>query len=325
MRTKAIVLNTYGDPDELRLADVDVPDPRGNELFVRHTAVGVNFHDCYVRSGLYKTLALPGIPGIEGVGIVEKVGPQAPGFEPGDRIGWISGAYGGYAAARLLSSDLAFKVPASLTDAQAAASLMKMFTTCMLVRKVHAVGPGQTVLVHAAAGGVGQLLSNWCHHLGAEVIGTVGSVEKAEIARRCGADHVILYRQEDFVARVLDITGGKGVAAAYDAIGKDTFSGSMRCLDYEGRLVNYGQTSGPVEPFSPSDLAGRSLSVARPIIFHYLRTRERLEAMAREVFAAVDAGAMKPIEPIQLGLGEAAEAHRLLEAQKSPGGVVLIP
>lgn len=325
MKAKAIVLSAYGDPDELRLADVDVPDPSGNELLVRHTAVGVNFHDCYVRSGLYKTLALPGIPGIEGVGIVEKVGPKAVGFVPGDRIGWISGAYGGYAAVRLLPSDLAFKVPEGLTDVQAAASLMKMFTTCMLVRKVHAVAPGQTVLVHAAAGGVGQLLSNWCHHLGAEVIGTVGNAEKAEIARRSGADHVILYRQEDFVGRVLEITGGKGVAAVYDAIGKDTFSGSMRCLDFEGRLVNYGQASGPVEPFSPSELAGRSLSVARPIIFHYIRTRDRLEAMAREVFAAVEAGAIIPIEPVQFDLGEAAEAHRLLESQKSPGGVVLVP
>src|ERR1044072_6663028 len=264
MQTKAIVLKSYGDPGVLRLADVDVPDPTGTQLLVRHTAVGVNFHDCYVRSGLYKTLTLPGIPGIEGVGIVEGVGPQAEGVEPGDRRRWISGGYGGYAAARLLPSDLAFKIPDGMTDAQAAASLMKMFTACMLVRKVHAVEPGQSVLIHAAAGGVGQLLTNWCHHLGAEVIGTVGSVEKEEIARRAGADHVILYRQEDFVARVSDITGGKGVAAAYGAVGKGTFSGSMRCLDYEGKLVNYGQPSGPVGPFPPSDLAGRSLSVARP-------------------------------------------------------------
>lgn len=325
MRAEAILLSSHGGPDELRLATVNIADPGPGELLVRHTAAGVNFHDCYVRSGLYRTLALPGIPGIEGVGIVEAIGPDVEGISLGDRIGWVSAAYGGYASARILPAELAIRLPGSIGDAEGAASLMKALTVCMLVRKVHAVGPGQTVLVHAAAGGVGQLLCNWCHHLGAEVIGTVGSAEKGDLARRSGADHVILYREEDFVARVKSITGGKGVLAVYDGIGKDSFGGSLQCLDYEGKLINYGQASGPVEPFTPAVLAARSLTISRPIIFHYLRTRDRLDALASEVFEAFASGTIRPIAPIELPLAAAAEAHRLLEARKSPGGVVLIP
>lgn len=325
MQRKAIVLREHGAPDVLRPGHVDVGTPAAGELLIRHSAVGVNFHDCYVRSGLYRTLALPGIPGIEAAGEVESVGAGVQDFAVGDRVVWISGAYGGYAEARTLSARLAVKIPESITDAQAAASFMKATTACMLVRKVHAVAAGQTVLVHAAAGGVGQLLSSWARHLGARVIGTVGDDAKVEVAKRAGADEVILYRREDFVARTLELTGGVGVNVVYDAVGKDTFEGSLTCLDYEGKLVNYGQASGPVEPFAPGLLAGKSLSIARPIIFHYLRTPDRLRALAAEAFHAMVSGTIAPLDPVRMKLEDAAEAHRMMEAQKSPGAIILEP
>jgi NADPH2:quinone reductase len=194
----------------------------------------------------------------------------------------------------------------------------------MLVRKVHAIQKGETVLVHAAAGGVGQLLCAWAKHLGATVIGTVGIAEKIEAARCAGADHVVLYRERDFAAEVSAITRSEGVAAAYDAIGRDTFAGSLASLGYFGWLVNYGQASGPVEPFAPSLLAVRSNGVARPVVFHYLRRRKDLEAMARETFAAVAAGLLKPNVFLRLPLADAAEAHRVLEGREAIGSIVLV-
>ena len=313
-----------GGPDVLQPAEIDLPAPAAGEVRVRQTAIGVNYHDIYVRSGLYRTLPLPGVPGIEAVGIVEAVG-DGVALRSGDRIGYVSGGYGAYAAARNLDAGLAVRLPDQLGDIQAAASLMKALTVCMLVRRVHRVAAGETILVHAAAGGVGQLLCNWARHLGATVIGTVGSEAKAAIARAAGADHVILYREEDVATRVAAITGGAGVAAAYDSIGADTFDASIAALGYEGHLVNFGQASGPVAPFSPSLLAARSLTISRPIIFHYLRSPKRLAAIAEETFAAFDTGILTPIEPVVMPLAEAGEAHRLLESRRSPGGVVLVP
>ncbi|HJQ15678.1 MAG TPA: quinone oxidoreductase [Allosphingosinicella sp.] len=322
---RAIVMEHPGGPEVLALANVALAPPGPGQLRLRQTAVGVNYHDVYVRSGLYRTLELPGVPGIEGVGIVEEIGANVTGFEVGDRIGYVTGQYGCYAEARNLDAALAVKLPDESTDVQWAASLMKAFTVCMLVRRVHKVVPGETVLVHAAAGGVGQLLCSWARHLGAQVIGTVGSQAKADIAIRHGADHVILYREQDIAKRVAEITEGNGVAAAYDSVGADTFQASIDSLGFEGQLVNFGQASGPVAPFTPALLASRSLSVSRPIIFHYLRTPEKLAAMARETFEAFARGAIRPIDPMVLPLAEAAEAHRRLEARESPGGIVLIP
>jgi NADPH2:quinone reductase len=202
---------------------------------------------------------------------------------------------------------------------------MKAFTVAMLVGQVHRVKRGQTILVHAAAGGVGQLLCSWARHLGATVIGTVGSAEKAAIAQSHGAEHVILYREEDVATRVAAITGGTGVAAVYDAVGADTFEGSVGALGFQGHLVAYGQASGPVPPFAMSLLASRSLTVSRPIVFHYVRTPEMLAAMAATVFDAFAQGVIQPIAPTVLPLEQAAEAHRLLEARQSPGGIVLVP
>jgi len=325
MESPAIILSHYGGPEQLILAAHDVPEPKPGELLIRHTAVNVNFHDIYVRTGLYKTLALPGVPGLDAVGVVEATGPGEIRFKPGDRIGWISAAYGGYSARRILPSDLAFPIPDGMDDAQAAASIMKGFTARMLVNESHRVKAGQTVLIHAAAGGVGQLLCQWCKALGARVLATVGSEAKAEVARACGADEIIFYREDDFVARVSKLTDGQGVAAVFDSVGKDTFAGSLKCLDYTGTLVNFGQSSGAVAPFTPSELAARSLTVTRPILFHFLRTREALDRYAGETLDAFTDGTMRLIQPERFPLSAAADAHRLLESGKSPGGIVLIP
>jgi len=323
--TRVIQMTEHGGPEVLHVAQIDLPPPGAGELRLHQTAIGVNYHDVYVRSGLYQTLGLPGIPGIEAIGIVEQVGAGVTGVSPGDRIGYITGQYGCYAEARNLDAGLAVRIPLEITDVKGAATLMKAFTVAMLVHRVHRVEAGQTVLVHAAAGGVGRLLCSWARHLGASVIGTVGSDDKAAIARSYGAEHIILYRQEDVAARVAEITGGAGVAAVYDAVGADTFEGSVAAMGFQGHLIGYGQASGPVPPFTMPLLTSRSLTVSRPIIFHYLRTPAMLAELASLVFDAFAKGVIQPIDPTVLPLEQAAEAHRLLEARQSPGGIVLVP
>src|SRR5579859_4094119 len=250
--TRAIVLQQYGGPEALRPERVEIGAPAAGELQVRQTAIGVNFHDVYVRSGLYRTLALPGIPGIEGVGTVESVGPGVHGFAVGDRIGYVSGQYGAYAGRRNLPAALALKLPDAMGDRLAATVLLKGLTAEMLLRRVTQVSRGTTILVHAAAGGVGRLLCQWAAHLGATVIGTVGSEAKSRVAREAGCHHTILYRSTDFVEAVKRITGGRGVDIAFDSVGKDTFYGSLDALAKLGHLVNFGQSSGPVEPLPVS-------------------------------------------------------------------------
>lgn len=323
--TRIIQIERHGGPQVLVERTTRLDRPSNGQIRIRQTAIGVNYHDVYVRSGLYKTLDLPGIPGIEAVGIVEEIGPGVSGLSTGDRIAYVTGTYGCYAEARNLDARLAIKLPACLGDAQAAASFMKALTVYMLIHRVRQVRNGETILVHAAAGGVGRILCSWASHLGAHVIGTAGSAEKAEIARQHGAADVILYRQEDVPECVRKLTGGEGVAAAYDSVGADTFSGSMESLGFEGHMVLYGQASGSVEPFTPQLLAGKSLTITRPIIFHYLRSREMLETMAQACFEAFETGVIEPIDPMEIPLGEAAKAHNLLEARQSPGGIVLIP
>ena len=324
-RAQAIVLREHGGPDALRPETVDIGVPCPDELLIRQTAAGVNFHDIYVRTGLYRTLALPGVPGIEGAGVVEAVGSEVEAFRPGDRIGYVSPEYGGYASMRLLPASRAFRLPPFLTDVGAAASLLKALTVRMLIREVHLVQPGQTILIHAAAGGVGQLLCSWASALGAVVIGTVGNEKKAEVAIRSGARHAILYREEDFVERVRDITGGQGVAAVYDSVGQDTFLKSLECLDYRGILVNFGQSSGAVGPFSPALLAARSTSVSRPILFHFLRVHQEAQAMFHDVVEAFEKGLIAPLEAFTMPLADAPKAHRVLESGASPGGIILVP
>lgn len=307
------------------LEEVDVGAPGPGEILLRQTAVGVNFHDCYVRSGLYRTLPLPGIPGIEAVGVVEALGEGVEQFRVGQRIGYVTGAYGGYAERRLLPAALAVALPDGLGDVAAASLLLKGLTACMLLRRVYPVKAGDVILVHAAAGGVGQLLCRWGRHLGARVIGTAGSADKAERARAAGAHEVILYRDGDFAETVMALTGGHGANAVYDAVGRDTFDQSLKCLAYFGSLVNYGQASGPVEPVPPATLGIRSNSLSRPVVFHYVRDRSSLGAMADEVFAAFAAGVLRAETALQLPLADAAKAHAALEDRTTVGATVLLP
>ena len=323
--TQAIMLRETGGPEKLLWESVAVGEPAPEELLIRHTAIGVNFHDTYVRSGLYKTLKLPGIPGLEAAAVVEKVGSNVTGFSPGDRISYIDPMYGAYSERRLLAARLALRLPDSVSDEVAASLTIKGFTACMLLRRVHPVRAGETLLIHAAAGGVGQPLVRWAKHLGATVIATVGSEKKAAIARECGADHVILYRQENFVERVAQITQGRGVDVAYDSVGADTFSGSIDCLATLGTLVNFGQSSGPVAPFTISRLAARSNGVIRPMLFHYIRDRTSLEAMAHETFEALERGVIKDQIGLRVSLSKVAEAHIALESRTTSGAIVLLP
>lgn len=319
----AIILRETGGPEVLRPEVVSVGAPGPHEVRIRQSAIGVNFHDCYVRSGLYQTLTLPGIPGLEAAGVVLAVGSNVTAFRPGDRVAYFSPSYGGYASERLIRADALMHLPPAIDDRTAAAIVLKGLTAQMLLFRVHHVRPGDRILVHAAAGGVGTLLCQWANRLGAEVIGTVGSPEKAEIARSNGCRHTILYRDEDFVARVAEITGGEGVAVAYDSVGRDTFQGSLDCLATLGHLVNFGQSSGPVEPFAVSRLSARSTSVTRPMLFHYTAETAARDAMAGELFKAIAEGAVRVEAPRLYPLANAADAHRALEARATTGAVVL--
>jgi NADPH2:quinone reductase len=322
---EAIILRNHGGPETLQPEHVDVGAPGAGELRLRQIAIGVNFHDVYVRTGLYRTLPLPGIPGIEGVGVVEAVGPQVEGFAAGDRIGYVTGQYGAYASERLLPARLAVKLPGTIDDRLAATILLKGLTAEMLVRRVHAVQPGETILVHAAAGGVGRLLCQWASALGATVIGTVGSAAKREIALAAGCRHVILYRDTDFVAETRRLTDGRGVDVAYDSVGKDTFAGSLDLLVPCGHLVNFGQASGPVEPITMTQLAAKSLTVSRPIVFHYLQEPARMHAMAHSLFTALADGTLAAEPGHAFPLAEAAEAHAALESRALLSPVILVP
>jgi NADPH2:quinone reductase len=322
---QAIMLRAHGGPETLRLESVDPGTPGPGELLIRQRAVGVNFHDVYVRSGLYRTLALPGIPGLEAAGEVLAAGPGVSGFNAGDRVGYVTAAYGAYASERLLPASAAIRLPAFLDDRTAAAVLVRGLTVRMLVTAVHPVRAGDRVLVHAAAGGVGRLLCQTLAAIGADVIGTAGSEEKAALARAAGCRAVILYRQEDFVAGVKDLTNGLGVHVAYDSVGKDTFLGSLECLATRGHLVNFGQASGAVPPFEVSRLAARSTSVTRPIVFHYLADPGERDAMAADLFAALESGQMTVDLGETFPLAEAGAAHAALESRRAGGPVILIP
>lgn len=322
---EAIVLHETGGPQVLRIQSVEVGPPGPAELRVRQTAVGVNFHDVYVRSGLYRTLPLPGIPGIEAAGIIEEVGDGVSGFGVGDRIAYVTAGYGAYASERLLPAELAVRLPSGISEDLAATVLLKGLTAEMLLRQVHRVQPGDLILVHAAAGGVGRLLCQWASHLGATVIGTAGSEEKAELARSVGCRHVILYRQENFVERVREITGGRGVDVVYDSVGQDTFQGSLEALATFGHLVNFGQSSGSVEPFEVSRLSKGSNSLSRPMVFHYVAHRERLEAMAAALFDALAQGVLTAEPGKAFPLAQAAAAHEELESRRASGPLVLVP
>jgi NADPH:quinone reductase len=310
---KAIVMRTPGGPEVLRVEEVEVGDPGPGQVRLRQTAVGVNYHDIYVRSGLYKTLTLPGIPGLEAIGAVEAVGPQVTRFKVGDRVGCLTTSYGSYAAGRLAAVDTLFRIPDAVDDRTAAATLLRGLTAQALVFHTHRI----------AAGGVGRLVAQWAHHLGATVIGTAGSDDKARVARASGCDHVIQYRIEDFVERVQAITGGRGVDVVYDAVGKDTFTGSMTCLARLGHMVNYGQASGPVDPIPMSLLFQKSNSVTRPSVFHYLADQPRREAMTDSLFEALSQGIITAGAIHEYAFADVGRAHSDMEARKTAGAVIL--
>jgi NADPH2:quinone reductase len=319
----AIVIEQHGGPEVLQARSVQVAAPGEGEVRLRQTFVGVNFHDVYVRTGAYRTLALPGIPGIEGVGVVEQVGPGVTGLRVGDRIGYITRAYGCYASERLLPAHLAIPLPAAIDDRTAASLLLKGLTVEMLVQRVHRVAPGQWVLVQAAAGGVGQLLVQWAARLGARVIGTVGSAEKVATARAAGCEEVILYREEDVAQRVAAITGGRGVAVVYDGVGRDSFAGSMASLSFCGHMVNFGQASGAVPPVALADLQARSTTLSRPVVFHYAARPGALQEMAAALFDALAQGWLHVEAPREFPLRQAAAAHALLESRAATQPIVL--
>jgi len=321
--SQAILVEAYGGPEVLRAREVAVGAPGAGEVRLRQTYAGVNFHDVYVRSGQYRTLTPPGIPGIEAVGVVEELGPGVEGLRVGDRIGYVTRSYGCYASERLLPARIAIPLPPQVDDRTAASVLLKGLTVEMLAQRVHRITAGQWVLVQAAAGGVGQLLVQWAAHRGARVIGTVGSAAKVDLARAAGCAEVILYREEDVAARVAAITGGHGVDVVYDGVGRDSFAGSLASLAFCAQLVNFGQASGPVPPLALSDLQARSTTVSRPVVFHYAAQPGALAAMSASLFEALAQGWLRVPEPLEFPLAEAAAAHALLEGRGVTQPIVL--
>jgi NADPH2:quinone reductase len=318
----AIRVHEVGGPEVLRWEAIDVGDPGPGQVRLRHEAVGLNFIDVYHRTGLYPQ-PLPFIPGTEGAGIVTALGSGVAELQLGDRVAY-AGPIGAYAEERLIDADRLVKLPDGISSEQAAAAMLQGMTVDMLLRRVHRVEPGETILVHAAAGGVGLILCQWAKALGATVIGTVSTDEKAELARAHGCDHPIVYTREDFVAEVERITGGAKVPVVYDSVGKDTFAKSLDCLAPRGLMVSFGNASGPVEPISPLLLSQKgSLFLTRPTLFSYVATRPELEAAAGELFTMILGGKVKVEVKQRFALEDAAEAHRALEARKTTGSTVL--
>lgn len=322
---KAMIMHEAGGPDVLRLEDITVGEPGPGQVRLRQTAIGVNFHDIYVRSGLYQTLTLPGIPGLEAAGVVEAVGEGVTAFAAGDRVAYTSGNYGAYADQRLIDAGRLVRLPDDIDDVLVAGMMVRGLTARILLTDVFPVREGSIILVQAAAGGVGQLLCQWARHLGATVIGTVGSQDKAERARRHGCHHVILYREQNVVDTVKQLTDGRGVDVAYDSVGKDTFYDSLACLAPRGHLVNFGQSSGPVEPLAMPRLAAGSFTVVRPMLGHYTADPADRDAAADAFFQALRDGILTPDDPVRYALQDVGQAHDDMEARRTHGAVVLMP
>jgi NADPH2:quinone reductase len=324
--TKAVRVHTHGGPEALVYEDVEVGAPGPGEVRLRHTAIGLNFLDTYFRTGLYPAPnGLPLIPGGEGAGVVTAVGDGVTGLAVGDRVAYTTNI-GAYSEERLIAADRLVKLPDGVSDEQAAASMLKGMTVEYLVRRTHAVRPGDTVLYHAAAGGVGLLFGQWAKHLGATVIGTAGSPEKVALARAHGYDHVIDYSAGSFVDAVKEITGGRKCDVVYDSVGKDTFEGSLDCLKPRGLFVSFGQSSGPIPPFDIGLLSRKgSLFATRPTLFTYTLHRAELEAAAAALFEVLESGAVKVKVNQRYRLADAAQAHADLEGRRTTGTTILLP
>jgi NADPH:quinone reductase len=322
---KAILIHAHGGPEVLRYEDVPALNPGPGEVLVENKAIGLNFIDAYFRSGLYPAPQMPFTPGNEGAGLVISTGPGVKGFKPGERVAYVS-TLGSYAEQRLVPAAALVKLPEAISFKQAAAMMLKGMTAEYLLHRTCKVKRGDAVLIHAAAGGTGLILCQWAKHLGATVIGTVGSAEKAKLAKKNGCHHTILYREEDFVARVREITGGRGVAVVYDGVGKDTFLKSLDALRPFGLMVSFGNASGAVEPLNLSLLGPKgSLYVTRPTLFTHLGQPGALKSMARNLFSVVASGAVKVPINATFALKDAAEAHKALEGRGTTGSTVLVP
>jgi NADPH2:quinone reductase len=318
----AIRIHETGAPDVLKWEDVEIGHPGPGQVRLRQEAAGLNFIDIYHRNGLYKQ-ELPFTPGVEGAGIVETAGPDVTDVKVGDRVAY-AGPLGGYAEVRLIDADRVVKLPESISSEQAAGMMLRGMTAHMLLRRVYSVKAGDTILIHAAAGGVGLIVCQWAKALGATVIGTVGSDEKAELARAHGCDHPIVYSRQDFVAEVERITGGRKLPVVYDGVGRDTFMKSLDCLQARGLMVSFGNASGPVDPIPPTILSQKgSLYLTRPTLYHYIAARDDLERAAGELFEMVASGKVKIEVGQRFPLAEATEAHRALESRTTKGSTIL--
>jgi len=321
---KAIRFVQTGSPEVLEYVDVDLPKPAAGEVRVRHTAIGVNFIDTYHRTGLYK-LPLPSGLGSEAAGVVEALGPEVSDLKPGDRVAY-AGTLGSYAESNNVPAARLVRLPPTISDEIAAAALLKGMTAQYLLKRTFPVQPGQTILFHAAAGGVGVIACQWAKHLGAIVIGTVGSNDKVSLARENGCEHVLNTRTEDWVRQVREITKGEGVPVVYDSIGKDTWAGSLDCLAVRGMMVSFGNASGAVPAFEPGILSARgSLYLTRPTLFHYTRTSRELQQTANDLFETLTKGIVKVQVHQRFKLSDARAAHKALHSRKTTGATVLIP
>ena len=326
MSSHAIRIHETGGPDVLKWEEVEVGDPGPGEVRIRHGAVGLNYIDVYFRTGLYPGPGLPFSIGMEGAGTVEAVGVGVTECQAGDLVAYPAAPVGAYAQVRNMPADRVVVVPDEISDEQAAAMMLKGMTVQYLLRSVHKVSPGETILFHAAAGGVGLIACQWAKALGAKVIGTVGSDEKAALAKAHGCDHPIVYTRDDFVEKVNEITNGAGVPVVYDSVGADTFMKSLDCLQPLGMMASFGQSSGKVEPFDPGILAAKgSLFLTRPTLMTYTHNRRDLEACANDLFGVVGSGKVKIEINNRYALKDAAQAHSDLEGRKTTGSTIFNP
>jgi NADPH2:quinone reductase len=325
MKTHAIRIHEFGGPEVLRFEEVDLPEPAAGEVRIRHTAIGLNFIDTYFRTGLYPS-ALPAGLGSEAAGVVEAVGPGVTVVKPGDRVAYTGRPADSFSEARNFPADKVVPIPDSISDEQAAAVLLKGLTAWYLLRRSYPVKKGDAILLYAAAGGVGSLASQWANALGATVIGVVSTSEKAALARSQGCHHIVMADDPDVAATVRKLAGGDGVAAVYDSVGKDTFFASLDSLRPHGVMVSFGNSSGPVAPFAPAELAKRhSLYVTRPVLFDFISTREQLLSATAELFEQLASGDVKINVNQRYALKDAAIAQADLEGRKTTGSTVLIP
>ena len=322
---KAIVIEKYGSSEVLKYKNLDIGRPGEDELLIRNTAIGVNYHDVYVRSGLYKTLKLPGIPGCEAAGVIEKIGATISDFKVGDRVVYINSEYGAYSSHIKIKREKVIKLPKTIGDELIATNFLRAMTVEMLLNRITVIDETKTILVTAAAGGVGRLLCQWASSLGVKVIGSVSNLKKVAETKVNGCHETLVANQHDFSKKINQFTEGKGVDVVFDSVGADTFNSSLESLTPCGFLVNFGQSSGAVDPLLMTTLAQKSLSVARPILFHYFKSYKIYEQMAASVFDAFETGVLNVSNFSPFNLKDATEAHNMLESRKGGGSIYLKP